>query len=288
MKKWIITDLDGTLLSHKENHEIEIVDEAVKAINLLDENQYYFTIATGRHYKDVLDLINKFKIKFLKNMYIIGVNGNQIYSTKENELILNNFLSPEALKTFDGILEYMYNEFGQETMLYGYNDLNETFLIDNNFSTFPKMVEKLKSFENNELIYKVYKNYKEIENIYKLCFYIQKEINIEELVKKLEQINDHFTFVYTGDCYLEIMNKGVSKQSSIEYINNHYYHIDKENIIAFGDAGNDYLMLKNAGIAITNEKAKDKIKEISNFIYKEEPSYFVARGIRELVLNKKN
>lgn len=284
MKKWIITDLDGTLLDHKDNR-VFVTKRASQAISNINSKTNYFTIATGRHYRDVLGLIRQFNIFFNGDFFIIGMNGNQIYSTKEKRLVHNNYLTMQELTDFDAILQYCEQKISNQYLIFGYCGDNEMFFIKNNSDDFDEMVTYMSEYESNEKTfdYKTYSDYREINKMYKICFYIiKKDINMDQLIKDLEKINPNLTYVCTGEYFFEIVNKGVSKQQAIEFINKNFYtDVSAEDTIVFGDSGNDYLMMKAAGLAITNTNAREQIKKIADIIYDIKESDFVAEGIDE-------
>ena len=56
-------------------------------------------------------------------------------------------------------------------------------------------------------------------------------------------------------------NKGKALKKIAEY-----YNINKEHIIAFGDADNDIELLKYAGISVAMKNGEEKIKEIAKLI----------------------
>ena len=64
-------------------------------------------------------------------------------------------------------------------------------------------------------------------------------------------------------------------------------HLDlkKENIMACGDAENDYEMIRAAGIGVVMENGTDEMKEIADYITDDHNSDGVAKAIEKLVLN---
>lgn len=62
---------------------------------------------------------------------------------------------------------------------------------------------------------------------------------------------------------LEVVSKGVHKDQGIEYIAKEY-HIDRSNIIAFGDEDNDTEMIKYAGRGVAMNNAIDSIKSVAD------------------------
>lgn len=61
------------------------------------------------------------------------------------------------------------------------------------------------------------------------------------------------------------MKKGVTKASAIETLAEHL-GIDKKEIIAIGDGGNDIEMLQTAGLKIAMKNATESLKQIADVI----------------------
>ena len=59
--------------------------------------------------------------------------------------------------------------------------------------------------------------------------------------------------------------------------------LEREEIAAFGDAGNDSEMLAYAGVGIAMENASQDCKAAANFITKHHDEDGVAWGIREIL-----
>ncbi|HIW72270.1 MAG TPA: Cof-type HAD-IIB family hydrolase [Candidatus Levilactobacillus faecigallinarum] len=62
---------------------------------------------------------------------------------------------------------------------------------------------------------------------------------------------------------VELGVKGVQKATGVEVLA-HHYHVDRQNIIAFGDEHNDSAMLDYAGWGVAMQNATTVIKDIAN------------------------
>jgi Cof subfamily protein (haloacid dehalogenase superfamily) len=62
---------------------------------------------------------------------------------------------------------------------------------------------------------------------------------------------------------LEIVAKGIQKARGVEYLAK-TYHIDRQNIIAFGDEDNDAEMIAYAGQGVAMQNAIPSIKDVAN------------------------
>ena len=69
-------------------------------------------------------------------------------------------------------------------------------------------------------------------------------------------------FVRSGDIFLEILRKGVSKFTAMKCIRD-YYHVKLEEIVAIGDYYVDIEMLRHAGLGIAMGNAPDEVKQVA-------------------------
>ena len=65
--------------------------------------------------------------------------------------------------------------------------------------------------------------------------------------------------------FTDITALGSNKEKGIAEVIK-YLGIDKEEIIAFGDGGNDISMLRYAGIGVAMGNASDNVKAVANYI----------------------
>lgn len=67
-------------------------------------------------------------------------------------------------------------------------------------------------------------------------------------------------FVCSGDIFLEVLTKGVSKLTAMERLREHY-HLDMEQVVAIGDYYVDIGMISRAGLGIAMGNAPDEVKQ---------------------------
>ena len=67
-------------------------------------------------------------------------------------------------------------------------------------------------------------------------------------------------FVRSGNVFLEVLTKGVSKLTAMERLREHY-HVSVEQIVAIGDYYVDIDMLSHAGLGIAMGNAPDEVKQ---------------------------
>lgn len=64
---------------------------------------------------------------------------------------------------------------------------------------------------------------------------------------------------------IEVTKKGISKGSGLRWIGQ-YLGIDTEEMIAFGDSGNDREMLETAGVGVAMGNAEEEAKEAADYV----------------------
>ncbi|MGL5308779.1 MAG: Cof-type HAD-IIB family hydrolase [Metamycoplasmataceae bacterium] len=283
--KWIITDLDGTLIDHTDRRNKiypEVIDEIHRAIE-----GKKFAIATGRHYKDVLDINKKYNIIMPKDSYIIGLNGCQIYAVDTEELLLNRILEDDIIyNEIPKIIDYLNKRSPHDTVIFAYGEDENIYFIRNDAEQFDEMIKDIMQHEDNDVLFKysIVDDVRELQNISKFCVKFVKPIeNPLLLINNLRSISDKLDYANTNEHFIEIIMKDINKATALEYINENFYNFDKEEMLAFGDSGNDIEMLDFVGVSVTRHDARPEIIDIATKIYKGGPSYFVKIALKELV-----
>lgn len=252
--KLIVCDLDGTLLnSHKK-----ISDESAAYIINLQKQGYRFAIATGRFYYEVEAFIHQLHMKEYEG-YVVCVNGLEVYNTKTNEV-----------HKFDCIPQDNANEIMQRAIHYNltmYVNEDEHFhvLCSSLITAFIRVIKVLlKPFSSilkgklkyllNLLNHATFsKNINLKADVPKICF-TGRSKNIEKFKNEISDSFPQFHFFYVAKQSVEICSTSVSKQYAIAYVCDQL-HLNMDQVIAFGDSGNDEMLLSSVGIGVAMKKA---------------------------------
>ena len=245
--KMVFSDMDGTLLNN--NNQISNLTKEY-LINLASQG-HKIIISSGRPIRGIISYYNELKL----DTPIICYNGAYIYPGKENieeycfsfsykliKQIINDityeYIDNIILETNDDI--YLLHEDKTLEPYFSCQGMNVHIgLIENNlFQDTMTMLIKVKDPKYNPIIEQAINKY---DNI-KLRFWSGEWLKISEIY----HINT---------------NKGKALEKIAEY-----YNINKEHIIAFGDADNDIELLKYAGISVAMKNGEEKIKEIAKLI----------------------
>ena len=82
---------------------------------------------------------------------------------------------------------------------------------------------------------------------------------------------------------LDVVNKGVTKGNAVLALAKRF-NIDPKEVIAIGDNHNDLSMLRVCGLPLTLENGEDVVKEVSEYIVRDNNSSGVAHAIGKFIL----
>ncbi|MEH7377363.1 Cof-type HAD-IIB family hydrolase [Neobacillus drentensis] len=262
--KCVSIDLDGTLL----NSQHQISKENISALNELQKKGYEIILNTGRAYKDIV------KIKEIQNMDvpIICLNGSVLYSKTKNLL----FETSIPISTYKKIFSTLQK-------------IGVNVLVYTNYGGFPSTLPPLHHKSNEELdtLFGEF-NYDEILNkenlkIYKLIALVQND-----RLEKIEEVNKRLTNKFdiamasSFPNNVEITSNEAQKgQALLRY--QHIMNLSFDEIIAFGDGGNDLAQFEVATTSIAMGNAPLYIKEKATIVTKTNDEDGFAYAVRNLL-----
>ncbi|MBU3093330.1 HAD family hydrolase [Clostridium sp. CM028] len=244
MVKLIATDMDGTLLNDNGNINEKIFD----LIHMFNEKDIKFAAASGRFYSQ----LSKNFEKVNTDMIFIAHNGALVKYNNKGKTLYSSSIDREEI---DSVVN-LNPKLGEELFLAGENEayiVNPSEDMLNNFTSFEVPVVILKSFS-------------EIKNpIYKITYYMTDGVkpSIVDYIKG--NLSDKLEFVVSGDKWIDIMNKGISKGKAINMIQEKF-KINQKNTMVFGDYYNDLTMFKAAHYSYAMKNAPEDVKKHANFI----------------------
>lgn len=254
-KNTIIIDLDGTLL---DKHKV-IQDRDLSTLRFLSKYNSVI-IASGRHYLEIVALIEFYKLNNIVEKLIICRNGQIIYDIREKKIVQNITISYNELVKIIRELESknIYWYLIQENQLFcskiEYNCLK---YMSNNKYTINVIsdISKLKDYSIEKFIINS-NDIKELKNIERK---LKRDFNIDFF--KIEREKKYNNKVYWQN---NILPSNTNKYIAAQYIIKQL-KLNK-NIIAFGDGVNDYELLLNADIGICMEHSCQELKNVSDFV----------------------
>lgn len=274
--KLIALDLDGTLL----NHDGKITEYTKSQLKRASEQGVHIVISTGRPLNGVpLDQLEGLGVD-----YAITTNGAAIYRISTGELLFENGMD---FALAGPVLEYLLTK-----------DIHISVYVDGRGFATPKCLadldrtdvhQSLKDYILDtrtpvEDLYEYVKaSGKKIEKI-TLHFYPQPDgvrLHREEVGEYLYAIPEIET-VCGGFHNFEFSKLGINKGVGLRMLAEHL-GLSIDQTMAIGDSGNDYVILKEAGIAVAMENASDDVKEIADYITSSNEEDGVGKAIAHFI-----
>lgn len=259
MIRFIATDVDGTLV---KDSAPSIYPEIFDEIKRLTDKGIIFCIASGRQYESVANMFKPVsdRITFLvengayirkgeKELSTIAMDRQDVVEIIE-ELRLMPDIEIVASSTHAGSILESDNEEFVDMIVNSYH--NKTMLV---------------------------KDILEIdEPIVKIAAYKKENIHSEGNNILIPKWKDRCRCCLAGMEWVDFMHKDADKGNALDFLLK-YYHIDREECVAFGDNENDIGMLKTAGIGYAVETASVTVKQNADRIC---PGYMQRGVLKEL------
>ena len=244
----ICLDLDGTLL----NDEKEILSYTKKILKQLQSQGHQLMIATGRPYR----ASQKYYHELNLDTPVINFNGAYVHHPKNDQFeTLHEVLDLELSRS---IIQSL-NDYGVSNIIAEIQD--RVFLDNFDQKLFDGFSMGDPKIETGDLLTTLTES--------------PTSILVEAEENMIPRIKQMLTRFYAENIehrrwgspfpVIEIVKKGISKATGIDYITDEL-NIDRNHIIAFGDEDNDLEMIKYAKHGIAMENSLDEIKHVANEI----------------------
>lgn len=289
MIKWIVMDMDGTLLNDENQ-----IDETTLQVLLAQEMEHgvKLILASGRNYRKLMRYALELKMDQYHGL-LIEANGLAVFDCKtqarEKKAQLNKNDCKRILeiaKTYDleciaSLDDSLYDYYSEKNRLSkiayrkakGYPDDypltgGHRDWINDNRSGYP--FQYFASCADDFP-----------ESCNKLCLTHFPQ-RIAEVVDKIkQQLNHEYEIVCTSPRWIEISPKGISKGTALTTLMS-YHHIKKEEVLVFGDGENDISMFACAGTAIAMGNAMEIVKNSADGITLDNNHSGIAYAIENL------
>ncbi len=240
MIKAAFFDIDGTLISFKTHR---IPDSTKQAITELKRKNIKIFIATGRPFF----LINN--LEDLKFDGFITLNGAYCIND-ENETIYKKSVSQDDVES---LIRYQEKNEAFPCMFATKDKVFINYVDDN----VEKMVRLINFISPDIMSLNDAMN----EEIFQFMGFFGQEQEKEIMEKAFPNC----TAARWNPLFADIVAKGSSKQTGIDELLKHY-NINLQDVIAFGDGGNDIPMLKHTPLSIAMGNANEEVKKSATYI----------------------
>ena len=116
--------------------------------------------------------------------------------------------------------------------------------------------------------------------VYKVKCYFRDNTRLQEACETMKA-DQRLTVILMDGEDLEITRAGISKASAIAELSRQL-HMTMENVVAFGDSGNDAEMLRAAGYAVVMANGEDCVKPMADYLAPDVSEDGAATAIRNL------
>lgn len=250
----IALDLDRTTL----NSQGKLSKTNYNALSQAIKNGVHVCIASGRAF-DTLpsDVLSVPGIE-----YAITSNGAAVYNIKTKERIKSYLLTENAIDIIMNICKkypVTYEAFINGVAYTGkeYIDNPDKFGATQHSIDYVLSTRTLK----DDIVGFIYENKNRLD-----C--IDIIVNNDELkntiINEIKTATNEVYITSSIKQLIEISYKDAGKKSGLEFLSN-YLNISRENIAAFGDADNDFDMIKYAGVGIAMENASSHLLEVADY-----------------------
>jgi Cof subfamily protein (haloacid dehalogenase superfamily) len=243
--KIIFFDIDGTILSERTRM---ISESTIAAIRKAKTNGHLVFVNSGRTFAEIDEATKK--IGF--DGYVCGCGTYIIYHGKA---LLRTTLSKKMCRQIVNDLR----KYKLEAVLEG----TETIYFDA-YTAFSSLIKQRESFIND--CHFSVKDWDADDIAFdKFCIWYDDPDQVKSFIA---DYSDIFDFIDREGSFVEIVPKGYSKATGIEYLLS-YLNIPHENTYALGDGANDLSMLTYVKHSIGMGNADSGVTEIVAFLTKD-------------------
>lgn len=269
MYKLIALDMDGTLF----NSNKEITARTKLAIEKARAKGVKVVLATGRPFEGIKPALKELDLVH-ENEYVLCFNGGLVVNAKTGEIISECTLTGRDYKDLV--------QAARAVNVHQHAFSATQGLVTDEISQYTEHEARLNGIKAN--IINPEQDIADDEVIIKVMFIDPPEI-LASAVEKLPQwIYERYNAFNSCPFFFEITNKGVDKGKGLKNLAE-YLHIEQSEVIACGDEGNDYSMIKYAGLGVAMGNGIDKVKAIANYITDTNDNDGVAKVIEKFILS---
>jgi len=269
MYKLIALDMDGTLLTTDK----KVSEKTSAAIKAAEAKGVKIVLASGRPLSGISRYLDE--LELLKGEdYVLSFNGGLVLNTKTEEIVSKVSLKGSDLKNIYKISKELNINIHAFSAKEG--------LITPKISQYTEHEAKLNGIDFN------IKDFNEVddeEDIIKVMMIDPQEILDPAIEKLPNEIYEKYSVFKSSPYFLEFTHKEVDKGLGLKRLGEHL-GIKREEIIACGDAGNDFSMVKYAGLGVAMGNAIPEVKEVAEFITTSNDEDGIAKVIEKFILNQ--
>lgn len=269
--KVIALDVDGTLMNSRN----ELLPNTVKALQDAADQGIHIVLSTGRMLSECRELLDRLPMI----RYAVTCTGAQTVDLKDESTIGRKSLTADELRMLCSHLwdlDVLLQVFDDHDGLM-HNDAR--CLANAERYCAPGLAAAIRRYHAPEEDLRAYVDaYEGPTN--KLHMYFASAEDKQIAVERTKGLP--YDFADTCDRDLEIMPKGVDKGLGLRQLAEHL-GLDRSEVMAIGDGGNDEGMLRYAGLAVAMGNANEYVKSLAHRVTDDNDHDGVAKAVWQVL-----
>ncbi len=268
MFKLIASDLDGTLLKNDKT----ISQYSVSVLKSAAQAGVSFVICTGRMYDSLKNILPV--LPFCR--YAITCMGAEIYDNFEKKRIYSRPMEHEYA---EALISYaLKNDIHMHLYI---DDIVYTSRLDQYSDLYFKTTTSMGRLIKGDIFTLI-----QGKDIAKILYMGPPE----EIARHSRNINallgDRINNVSSNPMFAEFASRTAGKDTALKALCAQL-SVKMDELIVFGDSGNDIAMLKNTGFSCAVANAWEEAKNAANILVESNENDGVAKTVRRLILERK-
>ncbi|EHJ55916.1 cof-like hydrolase [Streptococcus urinalis FB127-CNA-2] len=253
MIKMIAADMDGKSLD--ENGEFDR-SRFIQLLDRLDKENIKFVVATGND----MERLGMMFGDLCQRLYFVAENGTHLLEGLQTQV--HQMIDEQLVKDF---LRYFQNQHAHYCI--SLSTEQSTYMLEG--AQFPVSSLRAITPEQQEMFLGRVNRVKSFENFTEKITKISMLVEESDCKTIMTDFNLHFngnlTAITSGFGSIDIIQTGYHKAWGLSYFMEKY-HVLPEEVMTFGDVGNDIEMLKLAGFSFAMDNAPLEVKQSAKFI----------------------
>ena len=248
MIEMIVCDIDGTILPAGSEY---VSENTIKAFRQLKKEGYQTLIASGRHYIQ----INPHVIEAIDPDYIVTING---------ACLVDRYGKTLEKYPLDEDTFHKLNSYCEEHGIglgYKFEDKVVTYAADERFLTcYYDPISPYAGTPGTAVADLTRTHHLKVGLPLGIFLFCTKEES-EQLQEAFPQLIIARSYIDSYDAFLADITKATTVESALRLSN-----LTWDEAMAFGDAGNDEQMIRQAGLGIAMGNGEEHIKSIADYV----------------------
>ncbi|MEX2783944.1 Cof-type HAD-IIB family hydrolase [Streptococcus sp. H49] len=252
--KLIASDMDGTFLDSRGDYDRRRFE---RLLDILEEKDIKFVVASGNSMPRLAMMFDG----LLERLIVVAENGAQLITN--GQLFAEHTVAKSDLENF---LVYFSKQLAEYKVIL--SGLKATYMLkDSHFSIDSSLIKADQAALLMKSIVELsdFNQLPADERFFKISLLLPEEKDRELIADFNNRFPGHLTATASGFGGVDIIQTGWHKGRALAQLMQHY-GLTADQVMAFGDGGNDIEMLRLAGASYAMDNAPQEVKAAARFI----------------------